>query len=91
MNMKELWERACAIMESEMNRIVYTTWIESNLTVVALEGDTLVLRITMENMQRQLMNMHHARITDAVTRAAGKRMNVDILKSKSKWFYAICS
>ena len=79
MNMKELWERACAIMESEMNRIVYTTWIESNLTVVALEGDTLVLRITMENMQRQLMNMHHARITDAVTRAAGKRMNVDIL------------
>ncbi|MBQ4581128.1 MAG: chromosomal replication initiator protein DnaA [Clostridia bacterium] len=79
MEMKELWERACALMESEMNRIVYTTWIESNLTVVALEEDTLVLRITMENMQRQLMNMHHARITDAVSRAAGRRMKVEIL------------
>jgi chromosomal replication initiator protein len=81
MDMKELWERACALMESEMNRIVYTTWIANNLTVIALEEDTLILRITMENMQRQLMNMHHGRITDAVSRAAGKRMNVEILTS----------
>ena len=81
MDMKELWERACALMEAEMNRIVYTTWIANNLTVMALEGDTLNLRITMENMQRQLMNMHHARITDAVSRAAGQRMNVEILTS----------
>jgi len=79
MEMKELWERACALMESEMNRIVYTTWIADNLTVMALEDDTLVLRITMENMQRQLMNMHHPRIVDAVSRAAGRRMNVEIL------------
>ena len=79
MNMKGLWERACALMEAEMNRIVYTTWIANNLTVMDLDGDTLILRITMENMQRQLMNMHHARITDAVSRAAGKRMNVEIL------------
>ncbi len=81
MDMKELWERACALMESEMNRIVYSTWIANNLTVMALEEDTLILRITMENMQRQLMNMHHARITDAVSRAAGKRMTVEILTS----------
>ncbi len=79
MDMKELWERACALMESEMNRIVYSTWIANNLTVIALEGDTLILRVTMENMLIQLMNMHHGRITDAVSRAAGKRMNVEIL------------
>ncbi len=81
MEMKDLWERACALMESEMNRIVYTTWIANNLTPMALEGDTLVLRITMENMQRQLMNMHHARITNAVSNAAGRRMTVEILTS----------
>ena len=79
MEMKALWERACALMESEMNHVVYTTWIADNLTVVALEEDTLVLRITMENMQRQLMNMHHRRIVDAVSQAAGRRMNVEIL------------
>ncbi len=79
MEMKEIWERACALMEAEMNRIVYTTWIANNLTPMALEGDTLILRITMENMQRQLMNMHHARITDAVSRGAGRRMEVEIL------------
>ncbi len=79
MNMKELWESACALLEQEMNRILYNTWIAGNLTPVALEGDTLILSISMENMQRQLMNMHHARITDAVCRAAGKRMTVEIL------------
>ena len=43
MEMKEIWERACALMESEMNRIVYTTWIANNLTVIALEEDNLIL------------------------------------------------
>ncbi len=81
MEMKELWERACALMESEMNHIVYTTWIANNLTAVALEEDTLILRITLENMRQMLMNTHHARIVDAVSRAAGRRMNVDILTS----------
>ncbi len=81
MEMKELWERACALLEAEMNRVLYTTWIANNLTPVALEGETLILRISMENMQRQLMNLHHARITDAVSRAAGMRMNVEILNA----------
>ncbi len=81
MDMKELWERACALMESEMNHIVYATWIANNLTVISLEEDTLILRITMENMRQMLMNSHHPRIVDAVSRAAGKRMNVEILTS----------
>nr|MBR4280500.1 chromosomal replication initiator protein DnaA [Clostridia bacterium] len=79
MDMKEIWERACALLKAEMNHVVYNTWIANNLTVTELDGDTLVLRITMENMQRQLMNIHHQRITDAVSRAAGRRMTVEIL------------
>jgi len=79
MEMKDLWERACALLKSEMNHVVYNTWIANNLTVTELDGDTLVLRITMENMQRQLMNIHYPRITDAVSRAAGRRMTVEIL------------
>ena len=79
MDMKELWQRSCALMEAEMNRVIYTTWIDNNLTPVTLEDDTLVLRVSMENMKMTLINHHHARIVDAVSRAAGKRMNVDIL------------
>jgi len=78
-DMKELWERACALMKAEMNHIVYRSWIADILTVVALEGDTLILRITSENLQRPLMNMQHPRIVDAVSRAAGRRMNVEVL------------
>ena len=72
MEMKELWERTCALLEAEMNPVVYTTWIANNLTVVELDGSTLVLRLSMENMQRQLLTVHLARITDAASRAAGK-------------------
>ena len=79
--MKELWAQSCALLEAEMNPVLYSTWIANNLTVMALEEDTLILRISMENMKLQLMNMHHARITDAVCRAAGRRMNVEILTS----------
>ncbi len=79
MDMKELWERTCALLEAEMNPVVYTTWIANNLTVVELDGSTLVLRLSMENMQRQLLTVHLARITDAVSRAAGKPMTVEIL------------
>ena len=81
MDMKELWAQACALLEAEMNPVLYSTWIANNLTVMALEEDTLILRVSMENMKLQLMNMHHGRITDAVCRAAGKRMNVEILTS----------
>ena len=81
MDMKEIWERACALLESEMNRVVYTTWIANNLTVIDMEEDTLVLRITMENLHRQLMNLHHVHIVDAVSRAAGRAMKVEILTS----------
>nr|MBR4280128.1 chromosomal replication initiator protein DnaA [Clostridia bacterium] len=81
MDMKELWAQSCALLEAEMNPVLYSTWIANNLTVMALEEDTLILRISMENMKLQLMNMHHARITDAVCRAAGRRMNVEILTS----------
>ena len=81
MVMKELWAQACALLEAEMNPVLYSTWIANNLTVMALEEDTLILRVSMENMKLQLMNMHHSRITDAVCRAAGKGMNVEILTS----------
>ena len=79
MDMREIWERACALLEAEMNHVVYTTWIANNLTVVELDGDTLVLRLSMENMQRQLLTVHLSRITDAVSRAAGRAMKVEIL------------
>ncbi len=81
MDMKELWERACALMESEMNHIVYATWIDKNLTVIDMEEDTLILRVTMENMRQMLMNTHHPRIVEAVSRVAGRHINVEILTS----------
>ena len=79
MDMKEIWSRACERLGAEMNQVVFKAWIANNLTVVEQDGDTLVLRVTMENMRDQLLSMHQARITDAVSQAAGRRMTVEVL------------
>ncbi|MBR3765216.1 MAG: chromosomal replication initiator protein DnaA [Clostridia bacterium] len=79
MDVKEIWSRACARLESEMNPVVFKALIANNLTAMELDGDTLVMRVTMENMRDQLLTMHHARITEAVSHAAGRRMTVEVL------------
>ena len=82
MDMKELWERACELLRGEMHKVVFNTWIGDNLTPVDLDGDTLVLRVTMENMQRQVVSVHQGRVVDALCRAAGKPMKAEILTAK---------
>ena len=82
MEMKELWLQACELLKADMNPVVYTTWIGNNLTPVELDGDTLVLRVTMENMQRQVVTVHQNRVVEAVSRVAGRPMKVEILTSK---------
>ena len=79
MEMKELWERACALMESEMNRIVYNTWIADNLTVTALEGDTLRIRLD-KAFAAHMFNSTTVteQIRDAASRCAGRPIRVEM-------------
>ncbi len=79
MDMKELWEKACELLKTEMNPVSYKTWIGDNLTPVALEGDTLVLRITIENLKQMVMNHYLPRISDSLTRVAGRKIDAEVL------------
>ncbi len=79
MEMNRLWEGACAILQNDMNRVVYNTWINNNLTPELQDGDTLVLSIAMENMRTQLVNKHQEKLERALTQAAGHTMTVEIL------------
>ena len=47
MDVKEIWSRACARLESEMNPVVFKALIANNLTAMEQDGDTLVMRVTM--------------------------------------------
>ena len=39
MEMRGLWDQACDLLKSEMNRVSFKTWIGDNLTPERLEGD----------------------------------------------------
>ena len=43
MKAEELWGSACKILQEEMTRISYSTWIETALKPCALVGDTVLL------------------------------------------------
>jgi len=79
MDMKELWDKVCELLKAEMNAVTYKTWIETNLTPVKLENDTLTLRITMEPMKVMVNNRYAPLITNCLTQVAGHRMAVTIL------------
>jgi len=79
MDMKELWDKVCELLKAEMNAVTYKTWIETNLTPVKLENDTLTLRITMEPMKVMVNNRYAPLIANCLTQVAGHRMAVTIL------------
>ena len=79
MDMKELWDKVCELLKAEMNAVTYKTWIETNLTPVKLENDTLTLRITMEPMKVMVNNRYAPLIANCLTQVAGHRMAVIIL------------
>ncbi len=79
MNMEALWEKTCALLYREMAQVSYDTWIENNLSPAQLEGDTLCLRIAMENMRGSITNKYGTLIERCLSEAAGMKMKAEIL------------
>ena len=79
MDMKELWDKTCQLLQDDINRVSYETWIERNLTPVRLENDTLTLQIAMENMKVMINNRYAPLITNCLSQVAGHPMTVSIL------------
>lgn len=79
METEQLWEKVCALLMRDMNRVSYNTWIDGNLTPVDQEGDKLYLIITMENMRPMINNKYVPLINAYLTEAAGREMTVEVL------------
>ena len=52
MKAEELWGSACKILQEEMTRISYSTWIETALKPCALVGDILLLECVSPVVQQ---------------------------------------
>ncbi|MBQ8161674.1 MAG: chromosomal replication initiator protein DnaA [Clostridia bacterium] len=77
MDVKELWEKTCALIETEMNFVFYNTFINENLVPVSFQDDVLILRMNLDGFRTVVLN-HMATITDCASRAAGHKITVKI-------------
>ncbi len=84
MDMKELWEKACAVMQAEINQVLYNTFIANNLTPMALEGDTLLMTAALENMIPMTLEHYQTRIEEALSQVSNKRMKIKLL-TNAEW------
>ncbi len=79
MDAQELWSKALALLEQEYNQTVLQTLISRPLKPQAVEGDTLVLLLTMDALQPTISGKYQASIERALTQAAGRGMRAEIL------------
>ena len=80
MDMEELWSKTREVLRAEVNAVVYNSLLGSNNLVPALlDGDTLVLRVVMDNLKLLITNQWYSTIVRALSQVAGHKMDVEIL------------
>ena len=77
MNAEELWGSACRILQEEMTRISYSTWIETALKPYALIGDIVLLECVSPVVQQMGTSRYMGQIQNAVSTAAGRSLKVE--------------
>ena len=66
MDMEELWSKTREVLRAEVNAVVYNSLLGSNNLVPALlDGDTLVLRVVMDNLKLLITNQWYSTIVRA--------------------------
>lgn len=81
-NADELWSSACSILQQEMTRISYQTWVEDSLEPFGLIGDTLILKCVSVMMMEYGVSRYMPQIQNAVATAAGRALNVEALSQE---------
>ena len=80
MDMEELWSKTREVLRAEVNAVVYNSLLGSNNLVPALlDGDTLVLRVVMDNLKLLITNQWYSTIVRALSQVAGHQLDVEIL------------
>ncbi len=76
---ERIWSSACLTLKSEMNKVSYETWVESPLKPHALINDHLLLQCVNKLIMDIGVKRFLPNITDAVCKAAGKTIVVEVL------------
>ena len=79
MDIETIWTEACDLMQQEIARVSYDTWIGDNLVPVSMEEDCLFLTVKMEPMRDFVVKQYQKIIEKCLTRVANKAVRVEIL------------
>ncbi len=79
MEMEALWTETCDLLQQEVARVSYDTWIGDNLVPTDLESDTLLLLVKMEKMRDFVIRQYQKIIDRCLTRAANRPMHAEML------------
>ena len=79
MEMETLWTETCDLLQQEIARVSYDTWIGDNLDPIKLENGILLLTVKLEAMRDFVVNQYQSMIDRCLTRAANRPMRAEIL------------
>ena len=77
--MDSLWEETCSLLRDNMSEISYRTWVLDNLTPARLDGDTLYVVVTMENMRSLVQTKYGSLLSTCLSQAAGRPMTMAVV------------
>ncbi len=78
---ERIWTAACKILKAELNHLSYETWVESSLKPYEMISDHLLLQCTNKLILDVGIKRFLPNITEAVCKAAGKTIVVEVLCS----------
>jgi len=79
MKMETIWTEACELMQQEISRVSFDTWIGDNLVPVKAEDDCLYLTVKMEPMRDFVVKQYQKIIDKCLTRAANRPYRAELL------------
>ncbi|MBQ9212099.1 MAG: chromosomal replication initiator protein DnaA [Clostridia bacterium] len=79
MELETLWTEACDLLQQDIARVSYDTWIGDNLVPMALEDDCLLLTVKMEPMRDFVVKQYKQAIDQCLTQAGGKALHAELL------------
>ena len=79
MDLETLWTETCDLLQQEVARVSYDTWIGDNLVPAMLEEDCLFLIVKMEPMRDFVVKQYQKVIDKCLTRAGNRPMKSELL------------
>ncbi len=80
----EIWDKAKALLREDLASVSYTTWIDQPLKPVYVIDDKLALEVISEFTEKTIRARYLSMMTDAVSKAAGREMTVELMSVKER-------